>query len=717
MFLNNISIKKMTIGGIKNPTVSVIGKKGKNCTLKVKINDKYYELLDDITDGRKFIENIIDKDNEYININSSIVIPKNARKVELYAYIDGNEYFVLSKKTNILLRLIKRFFYSFVLVYRKIQKIFILTFRFLKKIPHIRSAFCNRKEGIRAFYYDPFNIDDYNKWLKKNKENVKYMDLKYRPLVSVIVPVYNVDRIYLKECIDSVLNQSYQNFELILVDDCSSKKDTIDTLKEYENVKKVKIVYRKSNGHISEATNTGLENANGDFISLLDNDDTLDKDALYFTILELNKDRKLDLIYTDEDKIYNNKYCYPHFKPDYSPDTLYTVNYICHFTTIRTSIVKKVGGFNSEYNGAQDYDLFLRVIEKTKNICHIPRVLYHWRMIETSTAASGSNKNYAYLAGKKAIEASLKRKNIYAQVNLLENVGMYDVEYLYDKEPKVSIIIPTKDKAELVDKCLKSIYNHTNYKNYEIIVINNNSSEKNTFELLDKYKKNNNNFDYITLNCEFNFSYINNEAVRKSTGDYIVLLNNDIEIISDNWLSKMVGYASQKHIGCVGIKLLYPNNTVQHCGVVLGCGGVASHAFLNCDKNEYGYFSRLFGTYNYSAVTAACLMIEKSKFEEVSGLDENLKVAYNDVDLNMKMLEKNYYNVCIPSVIAYHYESVSRGSDFSAKNKSRFISEMRYMANKWKKNVLNDKFYNINLSVYYPFYLDKNRSIADENKK
>lgn len=716
MFLNSLSIKKVTIGGIKNPTVSIIGNKRKNCTLKVKINNNYYEFFDDISDGRKFIENIVNNDNEYININSSIAIPKDTRKVELYAYIDGKEYFVLSKKTNILLRLVKRFFYSFVLVYRKIQKMFILAFRFLKKIPHIRGAFRARKEGIRAFYYDPFNIDDYNKWLKKNKKNIKYKSLKYSPLISVIVPVYNVDRIYLKECIDSVLNQSYQNFELILVDDCSSKKDTVDTLKEYENVKKVKVVYRKSNGHISEATNTGLENASGDFISLLDNDDTLDEDALYFTVLELNRNKKIDMIYTDEDKIYNNKYCYPHFKPDFSPDTLYTVNYICHFTTIRTSIVKKVGGFRSEYNGAQDYDLFLRIVEQTDNICHIPRVLYHWRMIETSTASSGNNKNYAYLAGKKAIEASLNRRNILARVNLLENVEMYDVEYLYDKEPKISIIIPTKDKSELVDKCLKSIYNHTKYNNYEIIVINNNSSEKETFKLLEQYKKDKKNFNYITLNCEFNFSYINNEAIRNSTGEYIVLLNNDIEIISDNWLSKMVGYASQKHIGCVGIKLLYPNNTVQHCGVVLGCGGIASHAFLNCSKEEYGYFSRLFGTYNYSAVTAACLMVSKSKYNEVNGLDENLKVAYNDVDLNIKILEKGYYNVCIPTIMAYHYESVSRGSDLSDKNKGRFISEMKYMVEKWNNNILYDKFYNRNLSVKYPFYLDKNRRIDNDKK-
>ena len=711
--LDDIEIKKVTIGGIKNPTISVMGEKSSNCNLKVKIGNNYYDLLDDICDGRKYVEKTIRKKGQKVYFNNIISIPKNVKKVELYLFKNKKYYYICTKRTNLFLRIIKRFFFTFVIIYAKLQNFFIRLFKLLRKFPHIRSCF-NKKEGIRAFYYDPSNIDDYLKWMKKNKKDIKYKKFLYNPLISVIVPVYNVAPNYLEECIKSVLCQTYKNFELILVDDCSTNDETLDILNKYKNVEKIKVIYRDKNGHISEATNTGLSYANGEFISLLDNDDTLDKDALYCVVDVLNKNKDTDLIYTDEDKIYNGKYCYPHFKPDYSPDTLYTVNYICHFTTLRTSIVKKIGGFRSEYNGAQDYDLFLRFVEKTNNIVHIPRVLYHWRMIETSTAAKGSNKNYAYIAGKKALEDSIKRRKINAVVNCLDKNGMYDVEYLCKKEPKISIIIPTKDKSELVDKCLKSIYEKTIYKNYEIIVINNNSQEKETFDLLNSYKKSKNNFNFININCEFNFSYINNEAVKKANGDFIVLLNNDIEIISENWLSKMVGFASQKHAGCIGIKLLYPNDKVQHCGVVLGCGGVASHAFLNCDKNEFGYFSRLFGTYNYSAVTAACLMIDKKKYNEINGLDENLKVAYNDVDLNMKALEKKYYNICIPTIMAYHHESVSRGSDLTSKNKARFISEMKYMSDKWGERILNDKFYNQNLSVYYPFYLDKNRSINYE---
>lgn len=332
-------------------------------------------------------------------------------------------------------------------------------------------------------------------------------------------------------------------------------------------------------------------------------------------------------------------------------------------------------------------------------------------MIPSSTAASGDSKNYAYLAGQKALEDALKRRKINGKVHLIGTPQMYEIEYLYDKEPKISIIIPTKDRADLVSKCLKSIYDKTTYKNFEVIIVSNNSSEKNLFTLLNKYKKKYQNFKYIERNCEFNYSYINNEAVKVCNGDYIVLLNNDIEIISEDWLSKMVGYAMQKHIGCVGIKLLYPTLTIQHAGVVLGGGGIAAHAFVGTGDDHFGYFGRLVATYDYGAVTAACLMVKKSKFMEVNGLDENLKVAYNDVDFNLKLLEKGYYNVLLPSIKAIHYESVSRGDDMNIKNKDRFIKEISYMTDKWGEKVIEDKFYNPNMSYYYLFHLDKKEGI------
>ena len=328
-------------------------------------------------------------------------------------------------------------------------------------------------------------------------------------------------------------------------------------------------------------------------------------------------------------------------------------------------------------------------------------------MIEGSTSSSGSNKNYAYDAGKRALEDYFKRNKIQVKVHLIGNPQMYRVEYLYDKEPSISIIIPTKDKPKVLDNCLKSIYDKTKYNNYEVIVIDNNSCEEKTFSLLDSYKSRYNNFKYFTYKCEFNYSYLNNEAVKKSNGDYIVLLNNDTEVISEYWLHDMVGYAMQEHIGCVGAKLLYPNKTIQHAGVVIGVGGIAMHANVSTGEEQYGYFGRLVSVYDWSCVTAACLMVKKSKYLSVDGLDEKLKVAYNDVDFNLKLLDKGYSNVVLPDVKLFHYESLSRGNDMREDQIKRFKDETDYMCDKWKEKLLRDKYYNDNMSYGYAFRLDR----------
>ena len=571
-------------------------------------------------------------------------------------------------------------------------------------------------KNIDELFYNPLVDSDYRSWLSEQDENVSYEELKYRPLISLIIPVYNVSIDLLIECLNSILNQSYDNFEICIADDCSTNKETLDVLKKYqEKYDNIKVVYRKKNGHISEASNSAIKLASGDFIGLVDNDDVLHKDALYYVVKELNRDKTLDMIYTDEDKLdFDGNRCFPHFKSDFAIDTFLSSNYICHFTVLRKSIVDKLKGFRSEYNGAQDYDLFLRVIDETRKICHIPKVLYHWRMTKGSTSSSGGNKNYAYEAGKRALENYFERNKINACVHFVGEPQMYRVEYLYDEEPSISIIIPTKDKAEVLDTCLKSIYENTNYSNYEIIVIDNNSIEEKTFDLLDRYKKNQDNFRYFTYKCEFNYSYLNNEAVKKANGDYIVLLNNDTEVISENWLHDMVGYASQEHIGCVGAKLLYPNRTIQHAGVVIGVGGIAMHANVSTGEEQYGYFGRLVSVYNWSCVTAACLMVKKDKYWEVDGLDEKLKVAYNDVDFNLKLLDKSYLNVVLPDVKLFHYESLSRGNDMSEMQIKRFKSETDYMCDKWNFNLLNDRYYNDNLSYGYAFRLD--RGLNNEKK-
>lgn len=539
------------------------------------------------------------------------------------------------------------------------------------------------------------NQKAYNKWFNEQEQITNYKKFKYNPLISVIIPTYNVSKQLLSECIDSVLNQSYTNFEICIADDNSTLDETIQTLKEYEKNDKIKIVYRKVNGMISECSNTAISVATGDFIVLLDNDDLIEKDALYYLVEALNNDKNIDMIYTDEDKLdFNGRMMEPHFKGDYSPDTLMSVNYICHLCCMRKSIVDSLGGFRSEFDGSQDYDLFLRFTEVTDKIYHIRKVLYHWRQTKTSTAGYMGNKSYAYKAGKKALEDALKRRKIKGEVLENPRVSTYLVKY-GNNNPLVSIIIPIKDKAKMTKRCIDSLYEKNTYKNFEIILVDNNSSEEETFKMLDEYKKRDN-FRVLRLECEFNYSHINNEAVKIATGDYLLFLNNDTEVLDANFIEWMVGYASLPHVGCVGIKLLYPDKLVQHAGVVLGYGGVAGHIYVTASNNDNGLFGRLCMPYNYTAVTAACLMIDKKKFNAVNGFDEKLKVALNDVDLNLKVLDKGYYNVCLSNITMFHYESKSRGYEASKEKHERFLKEQEYMKNKWGKILDDDKFFSKN---------------------
>lgn len=540
------------------------------------------------------------------------------------------------------------------------------------------------------------NQKAYLKWIDDNKEEVTYKKFKYNPLMSFVVPVYNAPKKLLSECIDSLLAQSYDNFEICIADDHSTSDETIETLKEYEKNKKIKVIYRKENGMISKSSNDAIKIAKGEFIVLVDNDDTIEKDALYYFVEALNGDKNIDLIYSDEDKLdYNGKRMEPHFKPDWSPDTFMCLNYICHLTAIRRSIVNKIGGFRSEYDGAQDYDLFLRVTDITNNIYHVPRILYHWRQTKTSTAGYLGNKSYAYIAGKKALEDTLKRRHIKGKVYDNPKVSTYLIEY-ENSNPKVSIIIPMKDKAKITKTCLESLYQKMTYQNFEIIMVDNGSVEKETKEMLEYYSSTYSNFKVLRIDGEFNYSHLNNEAVKKSTGEYILFLNNDVEVINPKFLSEMLGYAEQKHVGCVGIKLLYSDKKVQHAGVVLGYGGVAGHIFVPYDYNDVGLFGRLVMPYNYTAVTAACLLIKKSKFNEVGGFDEKLKVALNDVDLCLKVLEKGYYNVCLSNIEMYHYESRSRGYEVTKEKQERYKREETYMIRKWDKALNNDKYFSKN---------------------
>lgn len=614
-------------------------------------------------------------------------------------------YFIRKKLSNIkkVLKYIKKSLnilwkdYHFLVPIKKWKEFIII---FYKKII--------KKELLNAPFYNPFSIEDYNNWLSENEKFPVYTKLKYNPKISLIMPVYNVEPEYLKQCLDSILNQTYKNFEICIADDASTNENTIKLLKEYEKKwKEIKVTYRKKNGHISEASNTALKLATGEFVGLIDNDDILSSNALYEVAKTLNENKKLDMIYSDEDKLdLRGRRCEPHFKPDFSLDTLYSHNYVCHFTVIRTSILKKIEGFRVGFEGAQDYDLFLRVIEQTNKIKHIPKILYHWRMIPGSTSMEINNKNYACENGKKALEEMLERNKVEGSV---ENFyTSYIINYKVKNNPLVSIIIPTKDKVEILKNCINSILNKTNYNNYEIVIIDNGSREEKTKNYFDEIQKIRNIF-IKRIDKPFNYSYLNNEGVKVSQGEYIVMLNNDIEIISNNWLETLLGYAMQNHVGAVGPKLLFSNNKIQHAGVVLGVGEghIANHAFYLEDSKAPAPAGRLIVPYNYSAVTGACIMISKKKYNEVNGLEEKLAVNYNDVDFCMKLLDKGYFNVVLPHIVLYHHESISRGKINNEEKLMQLKKEQDFMRKKWKNKLLIDNFYNSNYSNMYCFKLDK----------
>lgn len=567
---------------------------------------------------------------------------------------------------------------------------FLIPPKVLKQYAHSFLVSLKRGGGASNLYVDQ---KAYNKVLDEQRNNVVYEELLYTPLTSFIVPVYNVKEEYLRECLDSLLNQSYRNFEICISDDHSTLSETISVLKEYENrYENVHVVYRKENGMISEASNSALQIANGEFVALVDNDDVVEKDALYFAVKALNENKELDLIYTDEDKIdYTGKFMEPHFKPDYSPDTLMGLNYICHLCVFRKSLVDKVGGFRKEYDGSQDYDLVLRVLDHTDRVGHVDRVLYHWRLTPESTSGYLGSKSYAYLAGKQALEDTLKRRSLRGTV--LENPRFSGYLTKYEEDDYlVSIIIPMKDQSKISRRCFESIYAKFPKSKFEIIVIDNGSKESETENLFEEYEQKDN-FRVIHIDSEFNFSYLNNEGAKQARGDYLLFLNNDTEMIQEDTLDWMVGYASQKHVGCVGAKLLYPDKRVQHAGVVLGFGGVAGHIYVANSYQDNGLFGRLTMPYDYTAVTAACLMISKCKFEEIGGFDEKLKVALNDVDLNLGAMAKGYYNVCLSNVEVLHYESKSRGYEVSSEKQERFKEEQKYMIAKWGKVLDRDRFF------------------------
>lgn len=549
-------------------------------------------------------------------------------------------------------------------------------------------------------------VDDekrYQSWMKKNETDLNIKneeEISYKPLISVVVPVYNVSMKMLKECIMSVVNQTYDNWELCLADDASTMPEVKKCLKSFENNPKIKIKYRDKNGHISRSTNSAIEMATGEYVAFMDCDDVLAVNALYEVVKLLNKDKTLDFIYSDEDKLSEDgKHRHqPHFKPDWSPDTMMSLMYTCHLGVYRKKIGDEIGWLRTGFEGAQDYDFTLRFTEKTKNIGHIPKILYHWRERKESTAINPEAKGYIVEAAKKAKTEALERRGYEAELEWVSNIYQFRVNYKAVGNPKVSIVIPSKDNFEVYKRCIDTLTGKTLYKNYEIITVDNGSSDTNR-QKYEKYIKEKGQ-KYIYMPMEFNFSKMCNIGVENSDGELILLLNDDMEIISGEWMERMVGHAMLPYIGAVGAKLLYPNSTlIQHTGVFSFDSG-PSHALCRYDDNTIFNFCRNKIEYNYSAVTAACLMVTRRKYLEAGGLDESFAVAYNDVKFCFDLLDKGYYNVVRADAVLYHHESLSRGSDVLDKAKyERLVKERHRLYTAYPDLQGRDPFYNPNLTM------------------
>jgi glycosyltransferase involved in cell wall biosynthesis len=522
------------------------------------------------------------------------------------------------------------------------------------------------------------------------------------PLISLLLPVYQTPEEWLRRCLDSVLRQVYGNWELCIADDASPDPRVREVLEEYASRDaRIKLEFRPVNGHIAEASNTALALATGEFIGLLDHDDELRPHALLEMAEAISSRESLGLLYSDEDKI-DAEGCRfsPYFKPDWNPDLLLSQNYVCHFTVISVDVVREAGGFRRGFEGSQDHDLFLRCTEKlpASRIHHVQRVLYHWRAIEGSTALARDAKDYAADAGARAVASHLDRRHPGARVEVLSH-GHYRVHWpLPEPPPKVSLVIPSRDKVDLLRTCVDSILARTRYPAYEVVVVDNQSSDPAALEYLARIERDPR-VRVLRYDAPFNYSAINNWAIGQCDGAVIGLLNNDIEVISPDWLAEMTSQAMRPGVGAVGAMLYYPNDTIQHAGVVLGVHGVAAHRYVGMPRGYPGHGGRARVAQQLSAVTGACLVVTREAYERVGKLDEALQVAFNDIDFCLRLEEAGYRNIWTPFAELYHHESASRGSEDTEEKRQRFAGEVDRMIQRWGSRLKNDPAYNPNLSL------------------
>lgn len=667
----------------------------------------YRHIFHDYTE--KLHEQLNHKNNKIAQLQAAV----NAQQEELNWVCTSLEWR--------LLRQYKRSRDKIFPTYTRRRKVLDLLFLLVKSFPSVfRLGKVIVNEGRRGFIHELL-IRNYqkggsadlkfNSWIFKNepdKSQLRAMRLElnsfsYQPKVSIITPVYNPNEYDLTECLKSVLLQTYPNWELCLVDGGVGKPYVKEVIKRFaKKDHRIKYVFLPENKGIAGNSNEALKLATGEYVAFLDHDDTLAPFALYEVVKLLNRDATIDFIYSDEDKesLEDKKRYEPFFKPDWSPDTLLSYNYACHFAVARKRIVDAIGGFREGFDEAQYHDLILRIIEKTDMIYHIPKILYHWKAASSVSAASRPDaKLYAFAAGKKAIKEYLNKKGLEADVLAGLFTGSYRVKYRITQPQKVSIIIPTKDKVHLLKKCVSSILDRTDYKEYEILIVDNQSKEQETYNYYSsiigepririlKYDK------------PFNYSAINNFAVQSTDAEFLLFLNNDIEVISQEWLSAMLEFAQREDVGAVGAKLYYPDDTIQHAGVILGLYGIADHAHRYFPRSSVGVNGRINVIQNLSAVTGGCMLMRRNVFEEVGGFNETMTVAYNDIDLCLKVREKGYLIVYTPYAELYHYESASRGKEDTPEKLTRANQEYDFMKTKWKHILeAGDPYYNPNLTL------------------
>jgi GT2 family glycosyltransferase len=572
---------------------------------------------------------------------------------------------------------------------RKVGQVLLAPYLLPKKL--VRGI---RKRLPKSGAQKPTN--EYEAWFEKHRMQPADFDrfreesraFAYRPCVSIVTPVFNTPLSWLEECTQSVLNQVYQEWELILIDDNSDDPELARRLPELAaRDPRIKLTRVEKRGGISGASNRGLELANGEWIGFLDHDDLLEPDALFQHVKWLQDHRDADLIYSDEDKLTEEGLDSPIFKPDWSPDYFLSCNYICHFTLIRASILDQVGGFRSEFDGAQDYDLFLRVTERTNRIDHIPRVLYHWRRSRASTADNIRRKPGSLETGRLALEAHLERQAVQGHVTVDWRTHAYWIKRDLAEAKPISIIIPMRDRVELLERCVESITRQTSYSPYEIVIVDNDSQteEARVFLAATKHR-------VLNYRGPFNFSAINNFAVEQTDSPWLLFLNNDTEVIDGDWLTIMAEHIQRPEVGAVGPRLLYPDDTVQHGGIVMGVGGIAEHAFRGFPAESPGVCRQLQVTRNYCAVTGACLLTRRDVFNHVHGFDEEqLPVTFSDVDLCLKIRRAGYLVVYTPFARLYHHESGSRRLSVEPR-------ETGVMRERWAELLAADPYYNPNLS-------------------